>query len=264
MKVPKETSRRSRSLDFSVMKGQEFRNIATVFFPVVLKCIEHNAKERKVWLLFAFVIRSCIIPNDEFDNVDKNLIHSSSLEFYELYEALFGIVNCTYYTHSVFSHLLRIRGSNPLTHNSAFGFESFYGELRHSFVPGTGAPLKQIMKKVMLKRIIGSHCCSSSIYYSHKNTQKECNNLIYRYSNDKYNIYKIINKSEETLTCQNIKTKEKIFEETPTLKWSKVGVLEDSNEIGDTVEFQTNTIHGKVVKIDDLLLTFPNNLLRET
>ena len=47
IKVFHEFSRRARELDFSVMKGQEFRNLILFFFPIVVKCIE-NDKEKKV------------------------------------------------------------------------------------------------------------------------------------------------------------------------------------------------------------------------
>lgn len=159
LKVPRESSRRARSLDFAVMKAQEFRNISIFFFIIILDCIEESAKDRKLWLLYAFVIRACILPSKEFQQINLGDINMYCRQLYKLYEAPYGPHNGTYNTHVVFSHLLDMREQGPLTQTSAYSFENFYGEIRNSFVPGTISPLKQIMKKVFLKRKLISHSC---------------------------------------------------------------------------------------------------------
>ena len=62
IKVPREFSRRVRQLDFGVLKAQEFRNIVIIFFPIINQCIQPNAKERRLWLLLTYMIRSSVIP----------------------------------------------------------------------------------------------------------------------------------------------------------------------------------------------------------
>ena len=146
-KVPRETSRRARKLDLAVMKAQELRNLLLLFFPHILQSIESNAKERKLWLLLVFMIRTCTLPTEEFLPYHIEKLDTVCAEFYNLYEKLFGQVNCTYNTHVVGSHLMDMRAHGPLTFTSAFGFESFYGEMRHAFAPGTQSTLKQIFKK---------------------------------------------------------------------------------------------------------------------
>ena len=66
VKVPSEFSRRIRDLDFAVYKGEEFRNLILFLFPVVLECLEQEVKEKRVWLLLAYIIRGTIIPEDEY------------------------------------------------------------------------------------------------------------------------------------------------------------------------------------------------------
>lgn len=132
IKVPHETSRRIRELDFAVMKGQEFRNIAIFFFPIIIDCINKPANERKLWLQFAYIMRACIIPTEEFRIIDDCIIITQTAnEFYKLYEELFGAKNCTYNTHIIGAHIIEVRAHGPLTMTSAFGFESFYGEIRN-------------------------------------------------------------------------------------------------------------------------------------
>lgn len=188
LKGPMEFSRRIRSLDFAVWKGQEFRNLILFYFTIVIFPIERNAKERTLWLLLAYKIRACVLPSDEFHHVNLADIEYCCVQYYKLYEELFGPNNCSYNTHVVFSHLIEIRGQGPLTSTSAFGFESFYGEVRHSFCPGTPSPLKQVFEKVLLKRAIGHHSCSPPITLTTHETALECNNLVYTFQYRRYNM----------------------------------------------------------------------------
>ena len=148
--VPREFSRRCRKMDFAVLKAQEFRNIILFFFPLIIDSFEKTAKENQLWLLLAFSLRSCIIPEPEYNPTMNNLVSNCMQKFYTLYESLFGVQNCTYTTHIICCHLLDMRLHGPLTVTSAFIFEAFYGELRQSFTPGTTDPLKQIFQKILI------------------------------------------------------------------------------------------------------------------
>ena len=74
VRVPREFSRRVRRLDFSVLKGQEYRNIALFYFPIVLECIPQPHKERQLWLEMCYSIRACIIPEQEYEIVNPMTI----------------------------------------------------------------------------------------------------------------------------------------------------------------------------------------------
>ena len=265
MKLPFECSRRARSLDFSVWKGQEFRNLILFFFPLVINCIERNAKERRLWLLLAFMIRACVLPSEEFHKVNLDELEYCCQEFYKLYEQLFGASNCSYNTHVVGSHLIEIRCHGPLTLTSAFGFESFYGEVRQSFCPGTVSPLKQIMEKVLLKRALGPHTCKQKMTLTTHETSLECNNLVYTFENRRYSLYKIIEiqEDEQMLKCVKISTRKKKFVDAFTLNWESVGVFELQSITDDIVEIDMSSVAGKIVKCNNILLTCPKNVLEE-
>ena len=154
--------------------GKEIRNIILFYFPLIIKCIQPNEKERKLWLQFSYVIRACILPNNKFRVMNLNDIAETCQKFYELFSKLLGDRNCTYYTHVVCGHLIEMRYHGPLTFTSAFGFESFYGELRNSFTPGTQSTLKQCLEKVYLKRNLSYHCCqNSNLFQPERNTVRE-------------------------------------------------------------------------------------------
>ena len=201
IQVARECSRRCRNLDVGVMKASEYRNILLFFFPIVINCIEETAEEeRELWLHLVFMIRSCVLPNNEFRNINSALIESACKNFYNLFEKLYGPTNCSYSIHVVPSHLLQIRGQMPLTYKSAFKFESFYGEMRHLFKPGTVSPLKQILQNCYAKRILEHHVCEKTLYLAPQKKQKEGvklnpgkenNHLVYVYNENKYEMYSI-------------------------------------------------------------------------
>ena len=266
IKVPRESGRRIRYLDFSVYKRQEFRNIILFFFVIVVECIEETAQEeRKIWLLLAYIMRACVIPTPEFQQVNLQDIDYFSKVFYKLYKKNYGVWNCTYNTHIVGSHILQVREHGPLTVTSAFGFENFYGELRQSFTPGTCSPLKQIMSKVYLKRKLEKHTCQASIVYTNHETALECNNLIYTFRNRQYNCYKIvdIDENQSTFNCVKIETTDVFFPETPTIDWGKVGVFELFRVTDETAKIEAKLVAGKLIKVKNFVMTCPENVLNE-
>lgn len=263
IKVFRECSRRNRELDFAVMKGEEFRNITIFFFPLVINSIEKKAKERKLWLLYAYMIRSCILPEKEFNAVNLDDIYMYCELFYKLYEALFGVKNCTYNTHVVSSHLMDMRVHGPLTFTSAFGFESFYGEIRRSFVPGTQSTVKQIMSRILMKRALSYHSCEAPIYYSAHETALENNSLIYCFKDLQHKMFKICDVRKSSVICQEIGKHRHSFSELPKADWAKVGVYKKGMTSDTKVKLLKSKIDGKVLEVGKLMITCPNNVLRD-
>ena len=264
VKVPREFSRRLRNLDLSVIKAQEYRNIITVLFPIVIECIESQAKERRLWLLLAYMIRSCIIPNEEYTNIDHITLKESCQKFYVLYEQLFGVKNCSYTVHVIATHLTKIRGSEPLTATSAFKYENFYSEVRQSFAAGTHSTLKQIFQRTLLKRALSYHSCVLPIFFSEKTTKMEANNIIYIYKNSQYHMYKIHTVHENMLICNEQGFFNYVCKETPELHWNTVGVFKEGGLSEENVPINKQQVQGKVLRVCKLLITVPINVLRES
>jgi hypothetical protein len=219
-----------------------------------------------LWLLLAFSIRACILPEDEYLFVNQQEIEMCTDKFYALYEELFGTKNCTYSVHIVASHLLQMRSTGPLTVCSAFPFEHFYGELRHSFVPGTVSPLKQILQTVILKRKLTSHCCSETIHYSPKDTALECNSLVYKFVDGKHILYKIlaIDKNyPNTLSCVRQGKFRYYSDHATDIDWSSVGVYKLGGLYDNVENVDRRDISGKILKVKNYLITCPLNILRE-
>ena len=262
-KVVFEFSRRSRDLDFAVFKAEEFRNLILFFFPHVLACLEKNDKERAIWLYLAFMLRSCVLPDNEYFNVNVQQIVSACTKFYKMYEQTFGQANCSYSIHVLCCHLLQIRQLGPLTETSAFKFESFYGEMRNCFTPGTPSTLKQIFENVLLKRALCPHYCEKSPHITNYDTSMQCNSLVYTYINDKVNMYKVTDINDKVLICNPQGKFFSEFPETPELNWSSVGVFTKGARSTESVKVDPKLIAGKVLQVGSFLITCPNNVLKE-
>ena len=270
IQVAREFSRRCRNLDFGVMKASEFRNILLFFFPIVLQGIEDEFEdEKKVWLHLVFMVRACVIPNNEFTNVNNDHVQSACKQFYILFEKCFGQNNCSYSVH-VISHLLQIRGDRPLTEKSAFKFESFFSEMRQLFHPGTVSPLKQVLQNCFVKRLLHSHRCEKQTYYCadkpQKKESKENNHLVYIYNQEErsrtlYNIVEIVSDDE---FCCNIQGKFTFqCPLTPDYNWSTVGIYRMGAISEEIHVIKRSDICGKVLKVLGLLITCPLNVLHE-
>ena len=261
--VPQEFPRRARNLDTSVFKGQEYRNLCIFFFPLVLDCIENSAKERHLWLYLAYIIRSATIPTEEFSQINVDQVCEFSERFYKLFEQLFGKLNCPYNLHVFCGHVMEIRTHGPLTETSAFKFESFYGEMRRSFVPGTPSPLKQIMKNVLLARTIRKHKCVNNMFISNYDTSLECNKLIYTFEKNEYQFYQVSDIEGDIVTCNKIGKYPAIFPETPDINWSTVGVFKKGGVSDTQTNLNSSKICGKLLHVGKYLLTCPKNVLNE-
>lgn len=265
-KVPREIPRRVRKLDFGVMKASEFRNIVLFFFPHVIQCIpEPEAKERKLWLSLVYMVRSCVLPSEEFRLIELSNIDYSCELFYKLYEKLFGVNNCSYNTHMVGSHMLEMRVHGPLPETSTFVFESFYGEVRNAFVPGTQSPLKQIFQKILLKRSLSYHSCEKPIFFSNHDTPLQCDTLIYTFRHQTHFLYKVMEEEDDYLICNEIVTIPCKFDELPQKlnNWSQLGVYKSKEVLINPCIIYKCNVRGKVLEVGSYLITCPNSILRE-
>lgn len=262
-KVFKEFSRRARSLDLSVFKAQELRNLALFFFPLIVNCIETGEKERILWLNLAYMLRSSVIPSSEYSSINIQDVNNCCETFYVIFDEIFGPKNCTYNLHVLCCHLTEIRTHGPLTETSAFKFESFYGEMRRSFVPGTVSPLKQIMKNILIKRALKKHVCTNNIFISNYETPMERNNLVYTYERNEYKIYQVSDIQDNTIMCNKVGQYLVNFDETPNLDWSTVGVFKKGGVSSDVTTIHSSQVCGKVLIVDQYLITCPTNVLNE-
>lgn len=183
------------------------------------------------------MVRACVLPNNEFRTIPDISVTNACENFYRLFEKVYGKINCSYSIHVVASHLLLIRGTQPLTFRSAFKFESFFAEMKNMYVPGTMSTTKQVLQNCFMKRAVEHHACDKTIFYDVEKTPVqgkpfipglENNSLIYVTDEDNnHNMYQIIELEKENnnvFTC--VKQGKFKFTTTliPNINWSQVGV----------------------------------------
>ena len=210
------------------------------------------------------MIRACVLPENEYENVNVNQIKFCQNNFYLLFEQLFGPKNCTYSIHIVAGHLSTIRESGPFTETSAFKFEAFYAELRQAFQAGTVSVLKQMFQNVILKRMLSTpHVCQEKIYYKEKDTALECNSLVYVYKEKRHVIYKINSIDKDRFSCNQMGNHDVSLPNTGMLNWSTVGVYRKGPLSHEEVIIDRKEIAGKVIRVKQYLITCPVEVLRE-
>ena len=263
-KVTSECSRRGRNMDFKVMKGEEFRNLTLFFFPHIIDSIESSQgkTERKLWLLYVFQIRAFVLPEEEFSNVQNEDIQYCCDQFCVIFEQLFGTSNSSYNIRMM-SHLRQVRERGKLTDTSTFKHESYYGEMRRSYVPGTPSTGKQILKSAYIRRSIPHKNCQKPLKLSPKQTSRSCDNLIYIFTNNKYKFY-VIKKILQNGSFLCVQFGKRQYDPPEiSLKWADVGVFLKSGETEIESIFERREITGKAIIVSNLIITCPTNILQE-
>lgn len=213
------------------------------------------------------MIRSCVLPNEEFDHVSVASIIDACELYYNLFYELYGQQNCNYYLHVVGSHLLKMRGNVPLTERSAFIFESFYSEMKNMFKSGTVAPLKQILQNTIMKRKLEYHVCSKSIFYQEQKEREkqtmENNSFIYTFSNNKHELYVIKEINGEEFVCKRHGKFEFSTKLMPKYDWNSIGVFKKGPIGVQSFSILKDDVKGKFIEVQNMLVTIPNNVLNE-
>ena len=91
----------------------------------------------------------------------------------------------------------------------------------------------------------------------------ESNSIIYIFENNKYKLYKIHTVHDNLLPCHIQGYFPISFIETPELLWEKVGVFKEGGISEETKIVYKSRVHGKVIRVLNLLLTVPINVLRD-
>ena len=108
-------------------------------FHIIVSCLEEQKRaEKSTILAFAFLARAMRLPDDEFEQIPETMLDRASEILMIKHEEAFGATAGTYNFHIVSCHLKFIRESiGCFTDVNAYDFESSYGDIRRSFIPGT-------------------------------------------------------------------------------------------------------------------------------
>ena len=76
-------------------------------------------------------------------------------------------------------------------------------------------------------------------------------------------MYKIYTVHENLLLCNEQGYFEISYKETPEISWKNIGVFKEGGISDEIVSLNKQEIHGKVIRVCNMLITIPINILRE-
>lgn len=270
--VPREFSRRARSMEIGVWKAEEYRNLILFFFPAVIKVMRNLnppnliemelTRSIQLWASLAFVLRACCLQDEEYNGVDKSMLWLHQGNFLKQLDRLHGSPgNFTYNVHQVL-HLVEMRSVGPLPELSAFPFEGSYNNLKRSFHRGTPNIGKQMMEVFYHRNRLG-HACVKTIKAEAKvtNFTDDSNVYIYDRQEQKHHFYKVMATGQNSLCVVKRETQ---AAEEQNIPWHQVGVYKCTCNFGDSEWIETRMFNGKAMIVADNILTVPSSCLRET
>ena len=124
---------------------------------------------------------------------------------------------------------------------------------------------KQILQRQLVSKIVPGHKCHTQMrLLRDKETSKTADNLFYVFKDAEYKLYKVIGDiTEENVFAQQLNVSRKVFNRLPDLDFGSVGVFVDHGLLTIKTVVPLSDISGKLVKIKNLYMTAPRNVLTE-
>lgn len=244
-------------------------------FPILTRNLEEVEGEEtdlrpRLFSLTAFIMRAGYLPNVEYQEIGRDTMEEIVKDWYRCFEAVFGSQNATYNCH-LFAHIPHIRESldAPLTACSAFRAESFYGEARTRYCPGTPNSAAQILKGCFLKVKVNDHHCNFNLLYKSGDTtgKKLKDNLVYVFHEGIFHYYEIdaVNEHKDhPLICTKLVVSE-YSEDYVALPWAANGVAKLEGRENVQTRLFTGQIDGKCSLVyGNIIMTACREMLSES
>ena len=105
--LPSEFPREVRNLDIAGYTASEFRSLGQFLFliPVTHFSEKEHYSIARLWARMGYLMRAMVLPNPEFQHVNRNEIKATIKAFYSGWTRTFGKLNSKPNLHLVSSHL---------------------------------------------------------------------------------------------------------------------------------------------------------------
>lgn len=235
-------------------------------FTRVIDTLEDDGAKR-LWARLSFVVKACYLPREEYAHV-KHDITLTQKTWYEQFANLVGVAHCTYVVHIIGAHLhQQVRAQGPINETSTYPFENSYSKMRRMF-KGAQNTVKQLMTNSLLDVACSAerHKCEKSASYSPWSSQRAHDCFVYSFEDGVYQFFKIV-----SVICD----KPTVFEAKPfqmmplrlscsRLPFEQVGVFGRTFPTRGSVELPESSIKGKVMLLEDAMISVPLNIIQET
>ncbi len=244
-KVPSEIARRPRPVDFKNWKASEWRCLVLYMFPLVILRLPKGLR-RQMWLEFSYLSRAYTLPEEDFVNLDTDMLNKLAVKWYRNYHHLFGSNNMRYNVH-LFLHLSRIRVHGPFSKISAFPFEGSFAASSRAQKAGTLSEGLQSMRASYLRPMEG-HTCEKTLKFRCEATPRTDDSLIFTHRS----LYKICDTPQEvgSLVVNKIITTTYFPPVNSKLNFDGVGVKKYLyvDEVKEAI--RREDVKGKVIAVD--------------
>ena len=124
---------------------------------------------------------------------------------------------------------------------------------------------KQILERYLMTKFCPGHRCKTSMRsLAEKTTSKSADNLFYTFKDSEYKLFKVLKVMDTNeVYAQELNVAKKVFARHPELPFGSVGVFEDHGVLTIKKVIPMTEVAGKLVKIRNLYMTAPRNVLTE-
>ena len=254
-RLPQEFTHRSRDIDHTNFKAQEWKTMVLTCFPSICDNVEEEWGHQlaHVWCLFAFLVLIHYGPPEPRASIGKDTLEQLHELLYDEFEDEFGPSACSFNWHA-FSHLPDVRDFGSPMDMSTEMFESAYGLVQLSYAPSARNRGLQIVRNMLLRTVNhseGSHCQSNFIVEPTPAGLRHDDSIVI---DAKLNFYKVQKVLGNQVVVFPMETEEWSCDHDPTLKWSLTGIRRYKGLIEREKLLHVSDIQGKGVLCDKQVL----------
>ena len=273
LKPPSDFNRSCSRLEATGLKAEECRNYLVASSFVVITTLAHRKPLVYVQVLFTYLLRAYLLPEDEFEPLKRQVNLRQLLDhFQEYYQEIFPPYYWVYYSHCM-AHLDLIREAGPLTLTSMFAAEGMFHWLISGICPGTTSIGKQGMQRIFARYNSKKHKCWKKIIWKpFLEGQRHNDSLAYTWDNENKtrHLWRVIESdiSNETCIAREIDTDPYILDcpkwSGRKLDFSLTGVYLNKGLSGHLKRFHFSQFHGKAMIVNKVIVTLPRHFLQES
>ncbi len=254
-------ARRTRPLDLGNYKAEEYRNLATCFWPAVADAVPREVCV--LWLVTVFIVRAMVLPETIYEDLTEYYdMKTVSRRWYSMFQSVFTAKHCSYYVHVFGAHVLEVRALGPLTETSAYLFEGHYNIMKRSYRAGTPSTGQQAMKNSLLATKY-SHPCKKKKTLTAKKTERIDDTYAYMKSGS---VVEATSEVTDGFFTGRAVPVDPAFYPIPGYDFNRILAFKRSRQRPKQKEltYPLSDVVGKCVVVGDVISVMPWNLLLET
>ncbi len=254
-KVVSECNRRTRPIDFSNFKAEEWRILYLAMPYLVFETCPQET--RLAWVLFVYIMRATMLPDKYYEPLRESIPRLLKRWYREVCMC-FGEDKCSYNFH-VFYHLDRIRRLAPLTEISASKFEDNFAILKQCFHGGSCSTGKQALENSLICAL-SDHTCEKQVTLDSMHRTSKVDDTLVCTRGRK--IFRLIEKNRnETFSARPVELESGLEYEGLDLNEVLCFHIRHESDVVTTVS--KKDIVGKCIQVGDKLSVLTTNMLLE-